>query len=160
MSLVSSNASSSLQTPTCSPKSFVSVVKHPTEGECHKCVVGPSIKRDSHTSQVEFDSQKLTFDKIHHPTKRTEFVKQENCGKREGEKLLRPLLLEPHHSFKFSYMNNTIQAALVYFFKGFDVLSGQFLWSGNLHSSKWSLISWETVCRAKKEGVLVFDQLS
>ena len=47
-----------------------------------------------------------------------------------------------------------VQAAPVYFLKEFDALSRQFLWSGNLDSTKWSLLSWATVCRPKKEGGL------
>lgn len=42
----------------------------------------------------------------------------------------------------------------MYFLKEFDALSRQFLWSGNLLSSKWSLVKWESVCRPKQEGGL------
>ncbi|XP_057868067.2 uncharacterized protein LOC131075253 [Cryptomeria japonica] len=47
-----------------------------------------------------------------------------------------------------------VQAAPMYFLKEFDALSRQFLWSGNLLSSKWSLVKWESVCRPKQEGGL------
>ena len=47
-----------------------------------------------------------------------------------------------------------VQAAPIYFLKEFDALSRQFLWSGNLRSTKLSLLSWATVCRPKKEGGL------
>lgn len=33
--------------------------------------------------------------------------------------------------------------------RDFDALSRQFLWSGNLLSSKWSLVKWESMCRLK-----------
>ena len=47
-----------------------------------------------------------------------------------------------------------VQAARVYFLKEFDALSQQFLWSGNVCSKKWILISWDTICRPRKEGDL------
>ena len=47
-----------------------------------------------------------------------------------------------------------VQAAPVCFLKEFDALSRQFLWSGNLRSTKWSFLSWATVCRPKNEGGL------
>ena len=47
-----------------------------------------------------------------------------------------------------------VQVSLVYYLKEFDALSWKFLWSGNLCISKWSLISWETICRPKKEDGL------
>ncbi|GLJ26396.1 hypothetical protein SUGI_0508910 [Cryptomeria japonica] len=129
-SLECQNAFSSLQMPTCSPKSFVSAVKHPTrpvsayrdfpvgcgrnaplitKGECHKSVsatvVAPLIKRDFHTSGAEFGSQKLIFDKIYYPRKRrTAIAKQEKYGKREKEKLLPSgqFFKESHHLSQLS----------------------------------------------------------
>ena len=47
-----------------------------------------------------------------------------------------------------------VQAPPVYFLKEFDALSQKFLWSGNLHSTKWSFLSWATIFRPKKEGGL------
>jgi len=47
-----------------------------------------------------------------------------------------------------------VHAAPIYFLKEFDALSRQFLWSGNLCSTKWSLVNWAAVCRPKKEGGL------
>ncbi|XP_059077195.1 uncharacterized protein LOC131876294 [Cryptomeria japonica] len=47
-----------------------------------------------------------------------------------------------------------VQATLMYFLKEFDALSRQFLWSGHLLSSKWSLVKWESICRPKSEGGL------
>ena len=38
--------------------------------------------------------------------------------------------------------------------KDFDALSRQFLWSGNLLSSKWSLVNWDIVCLPKFAGGL------
>ena len=40
------------------------------------------------------------------------------------------------------------------FVRDFDAISRQFLWSGNLLSSKWSLVKWEYVCRPKHAGGL------
>ena len=40
------------------------------------------------------------------------------------------------------------------FVRDFDALSRQFLWSGNLLSSKWSLVKWETMYRPKQAGGL------
>ena len=47
-----------------------------------------------------------------------------------------------------------VQGAPVYFLKEFDALSQKFLLSGNFHSTKWSFLSWATICRHKKEGGL------
>ena len=38
--------------------------------------------------------------------------------------------------------------------RDFDALSRQFLWSGSLLSSKWSLVKWDSVCRPKHAGGL------
>jgi len=40
------------------------------------------------------------------------------------------------------------------FVKSLDSLARQFLWAGNLSSTKWSLIKWETVCSPKRFGGL------
>ncbi|XP_059077196.1 uncharacterized protein LOC131876295 [Cryptomeria japonica] len=47
-----------------------------------------------------------------------------------------------------------VQAPPSAFVREFDALSRQFLWSGNLLSSKWSLVKWESVCRPKHAGGL------
>ena len=47
-----------------------------------------------------------------------------------------------------------IQVAPVSFVKSLDSLARQFLWAGNLSSTKWSLIKWETICSPKRFGGL------
>lgn len=47
-----------------------------------------------------------------------------------------------------------VQIPPSFFVRDFDALSRQFLWSGNLLSSKWSLVKWENVCRLKHAGGL------
>ena len=44
------------------------------------------------------------------------------------------------------------------FVKSLDSLARQFLWAGNLSSTKWSLIKWETVCSPKRFGGLGLRQ--
>ena len=51
-----------------------------------------------------------------------------------------------------------IQVAPVSFVKSLDSLARQFLWAGNLSSTKWSLIKWETVCSPKRFGGLGLRQ--
>ena len=46
------------------------------------------------------------------------------------------------------------------FVRDFDALSQQFLWSGTLLSSKWSLVKWECVCRPKYVGGLGLRSMS
>ena len=43
-----------------------------------------------------------------------------------------------------------IQVAPMGFVRDLDSLARQFLWAGNLSSTKWSLIKWETVCSPKR----------
>lgn len=47
-----------------------------------------------------------------------------------------------------------LQMAPVGFVQELDVLARQFLWAGNLLSSKWSLVRWELVCRPRQYGGL------
>lgn len=47
-----------------------------------------------------------------------------------------------------------MQVAPSSFVKEFDSLSQQFLWSRNIHASKWSLIKWDKVCMPKQVGGL------
>ena len=51
-----------------------------------------------------------------------------------------------------------IQVAPVGFVRDLDSLARQFLWAGNLSSTKWSLIKWETVCSPKRLGGLGLRQ--
>lgn len=51
-----------------------------------------------------------------------------------------------------------IQVAPMSFVKSLDSLARQFLWAGNLSSTKWSLIKWETVCSPKRFGGLGLRQ--
>ena len=44
------------------------------------------------------------------------------------------------------------------FVRDLDSLARQFLWAGNLSSTKWSLLKWEVVCSPKSFGGLGLRQ--
>lgn len=46
------------------------------------------------------------------------------------------------------------------FLKDLDALARKFLWAGSLLSSKWSLVSWDTVCSLRQFGGLGLRQSS
>ena len=51
-----------------------------------------------------------------------------------------------------------VQVVSMTFVKELDSLARQFLWAGNLSSTKWSLVKWEVVCSPKKFGGLGLRQ--
>ena len=51
-----------------------------------------------------------------------------------------------------------VQVAPMSFVKDLDSLARQFLWAGNLSSTKWSLVRWEVVCSPKQFGGLGLRQ--
>ena len=53
-----------------------------------------------------------------------------------------------------------LQVAPTGFLKDLDSVIHQFLWSGCLETSKWSLVRWEVVCSLKHYGGIGLRQLA